>query len=197
MKSLVVPGFLTTGDGVFHENLGLKDQVLALKWVQKNIARFGGDPNRVTIAGGSAGGASVSFHVLSPMSKGLFHRAISLSGTCLCPWAVSRNPKEMAKKYAEAVGCPASPSKKLLECLKLKPIQDILHSIKELTVSSTPFKCLKIIRRLIDKTVFNSNGATILSLPSVLSWRLQEMPNSYRKTRKLPWLPADSTKFRG
>lgn len=51
-------------------NNGMKDQVMALRWVQKNIAKFGGDPNRVTIFGESAGGASVHFHLLSPMSKG-------------------------------------------------------------------------------------------------------------------------------
>jgi carboxylesterase type B len=51
-------------------NAGLKDQVMALRWVQQNIAQFGGDPGNVTIFGQSAGGASVQYHMLSPMSKG-------------------------------------------------------------------------------------------------------------------------------
>ena len=65
-------GFLSTGDEVIPGNNGLKDQVMALRWVQQNIAQFGGDPGNVTIFGESAGGASVHLLLLSPMSKGLF-----------------------------------------------------------------------------------------------------------------------------
>lgn len=67
---LGVLGFLSTGDEVAPGNYGLKDQVLALKWVQKNIHHFGGDASRVTIGGESAGGASASFHTLSEKSAG-------------------------------------------------------------------------------------------------------------------------------
>ena len=66
-------------------NAGLKDQIMALNWVQDNIAAFGGDPSIVTLFGQSAGSASVALHLLSPLSNGLFHRAILESGTALCP----------------------------------------------------------------------------------------------------------------
>nr|XP_002730994.1 PREDICTED: carboxylesterase 3B-like [Saccoglossus kowalevskii] len=69
-------GFLSTGDDVLPGNNGLLDQIEALRWVQNNIAAFGGDPDCVTIFGESAGAMSAHLLVLSPLANGLFHRAI-------------------------------------------------------------------------------------------------------------------------
>lgn len=63
-------GFLSTEDEVLPGNNGLKDQSAALKYIKENIASFGGNPDSITLAGLSAGGASVHYHFLSPMSKG-------------------------------------------------------------------------------------------------------------------------------
>lgn len=65
-------GFLSTEDEVVPGNMGLKDQSLALRWVSENIEWFGGNPEKLTIIGMSAGAASVHYHYLSPMSAELF-----------------------------------------------------------------------------------------------------------------------------
>lgn len=63
-------GFLSTEDLISPGNQGLKDQSQAIRWINENIANFNGDPNRITIFGQSAGGASVHYHMMSPLSKG-------------------------------------------------------------------------------------------------------------------------------
>lgn len=63
-------GFLSTEDAVCPGNFGLKDQVAALRWVRDNIAAFGGNKGKVTISGESAGGASVHYHMISPLARG-------------------------------------------------------------------------------------------------------------------------------
>lgn len=70
---------MSAGDEIIPGNYGLKDQVAALKWVRKNIKSFGGDPDRVTIMGQGAGGASVHYHLYSPLSKGkLYYNLIKI-----------------------------------------------------------------------------------------------------------------------
>ena len=84
-------------------NQGILDQIAALRWVKTNIAALGGDPQRVTIVGESAGGESVTILVASPLAKGLFQRAISQSGNDGLPMDASENNR-FARKPAESNG---------------------------------------------------------------------------------------------
>lgn len=84
--------------------MGLKDQQLALEWVQNNIENFGGDPKQVTIVGWSAGAASVTYHMYNERSVGLFNRAIAMSGSMLAPWAYLEPSSWCARNYLDVVG---------------------------------------------------------------------------------------------
>ncbi|KAK7862760.1 hypothetical protein R5R35_002522 [Gryllus longicercus] len=108
-------------------NVGLKDQVAALRWVQKNIAAFGGDPGNVTLFGMSAGGASVHFHMLSPMTKGLFHRAIAMSGAALNPWAVQTDPADTTRRLARLLGCTSDDPHAIVEFLRGVDYKELVH----------------------------------------------------------------------
>ncbi|XP_015419600.1 PREDICTED: bile salt-activated lipase isoform X5 [Myotis davidii] len=111
-------GFLSTGDANLPGNYGLRDQHMAIVWVKRNIAAFGGDPDNITIFGESAGGVSVSLQTLSPYNKGLIQRAISQSGVALVPWAIQKNPLSWAKGIAKKVGCPVDDTARMAKCLK-------------------------------------------------------------------------------
>nr|XP_022919915.1 carboxylesterase 5A-like isoform X1 [Onthophagus taurus]XP_022919916.1 carboxylesterase 5A-like isoform X1 [Onthophagus taurus] len=114
-------GFLTTGNKKAPGNNGLRDQVMALKWINERVKSFGGDPKKVTIFGQSAGAASISYLIQAEHAKGLFCRAIMQSGTSLCPWALSRDvcPKEKYKRFKKLS------SKKILETSMKETIQTL------------------------------------------------------------------------
>ena len=90
---LALPALTAESSAHSSGNYGLEDQIAALRWVQKNIRAFGGDPDRVTIAGQSAGGDCVSILMASPAARGLFARAIGESGGLF-------EPTELAADYA-------------------------------------------------------------------------------------------------
>ncbi|XP_064414855.1 fatty acyl-CoA hydrolase precursor, medium chain-like [Latimeria chalumnae] len=134
---LGILGFLSTGDETARGNWGFLDQVEALQWIQENIKSFGGDPNSVTIFGESAGGISVSMQVLSPMSKGLFHKAISESGVASFPGLVSSNPKQIMSKIANITGCDTVEFGSAFECLRNKSEEEIVNATIEMKLEMT------------------------------------------------------------
>ncbi|XP_069354030.1 liver carboxylesterase 1-like isoform X4 [Eulemur rufifrons] len=122
-------GFFSTGDEHSQGNWGHLDQVAALRWVQDNIANFGGNPGSVTIFGESAGGESVSVLVLSPLAKNLFHRAISESGVALISALVQKDDiKPLAEQVAVAAGCKTTTSAAMVHCLRQKTEEELLEA---------------------------------------------------------------------
>ena len=105
---LAHPGLTNESEHHVSGNYGILDQIAALKWVQRNIEAFGGDPDCVTLFGQSAGGQSVSILAASPLARGLFQRAISMSGGYFRPASVERRPEyTQTLEGAEADGLEA------------------------------------------------------------------------------------------
>ncbi|XP_076358815.1 esterase FE4-like [Tachypleus tridentatus] len=125
---LGILGFLSTDDDEAPGNNGLKDQFLALKWVKENVAKFGGDPHKVTIYGHDAGAASVSFHMVSGLTKGYFHRAITSSGSGFAPWALINGSREYAVKIARYFQCPVNNNRLMVDCLQDKTAEQLVTS---------------------------------------------------------------------
>lgn len=113
-------------------NYGLLDQQLAMRWVQRNIDAFGGDPGNVTLFGESAGAGSVCAHLISPLAAGLFHRAIAQSGGCYLASTplldVQGQPYASAVSYgrtiAGKVGCEGAAD--AAACLRGKSVEQLL-----------------------------------------------------------------------
>lgn len=124
-------GFLSLEDSILPGNNGLKDQYLAIKWVKDNIDRFGGDPMKITIFGNSAGGASVYYHILSSLTKGLFHAAVSSSGIATGSWALAKQgeAKAQAVKLAKFFNCSTSSSHLIVKCLQHVNAYDIVEHV--------------------------------------------------------------------
>lgn len=92
--------FLCLGTEDIPGNAGMKDQVALLRWVKKNIASFGGNPDEVTLSGYSAGSSSVDLMILSKLANGLFKRAVLESGANIAPFSIQSDPTKNAKEYA-------------------------------------------------------------------------------------------------
>ncbi|XP_047384231.1 carboxylesterase 1D-like isoform X3 [Sciurus carolinensis] len=131
-------GFFSTGDEHSRGNWGHLDQVAALRWVQDNIANFGGNPDSVTIFGESAGGQSVSALVLSPLAQNLFHRAISQSAVVLSAALVMRNIKPVAEQIAIAAGCKATTSAIIVHCMRQKTEEELLEITMKMVLMRYP-----------------------------------------------------------
>ncbi|XP_012532823.1 carboxylesterase 5A [Monomorium pharaonis] len=122
---LNILGFFTTTDTEASGNYGMFDQIAALDWIKRNIKYFNGSPSNIIIYGHSSGAISVGLHMLSPLSKGKFHKAIAMSGDAIGSVGTLDREKPIVDIIADRFGCDRRPTSALMECLR-RPQADFL-----------------------------------------------------------------------
>ncbi|XP_043840189.1 liver carboxylesterase 1-like [Dromiciops gliroides] len=161
-------GFYSTGDEHARGNWGYLDQVAALQWVQKNIANFGGDPGSVTIFGESAGGVSVSALVLSPLTKNLFHRAISESGVVFTECLYNSSSAATTEKITTFAGCKTVTSASMVHCMRQKSEEQLLDvglrlGLFGLDFLGDPLEKISFVTGVIDGVFFPKSPEELLA----------------------------------
>ncbi|XP_035450696.2 juvenile hormone esterase-like [Spodoptera frugiperda] len=160
---LGVLGFLSLDIPEAPGNVGLKDQVAAMEWVKKNIANFGGDPDNVTIFGQSVGGSAVTLHLLSPLSRGLFKRAIAMSGSFFKDFQLPFEHVRRAFLLTKQLGkCTKDPNEALRH-LQQASVNDLIQAKPFVLYNERPRRELLEImffRPIIEKPMESGNFLT-------------------------------------
>ncbi|MCX2430874.1 carboxylesterase/lipase family protein [Pedobacter sp. GR22-10] len=152
-------------------NYGLLDQVAALEWIKKNISQFGGDPNRVTIGGESVGAQSVSAHMVSPLSKGLFTGVIAESGSL-----IDVRTMVLPLKKSEALGTELSglSKSKTIAQMRSMPAEKLLKLVEK----GNPRRFRPVVdgyflKENPEKTFMEGRQTNV---PLLVGWNAQEVP---------------------
>lgn len=171
-------GFSSYDNSTITPNAGFKDQVLAMKWVRDHIEHFGGDPNRVTLLGYSAGGMSVGLHLVSPMSRGLFHRAALMSGSVFPPYQLEmpKSQNYLIDRLARVIGCNDK-DQSAVECVKQADVKLIAQNMRK-AFDYGEFNPIYPWLPVIESPSNNGEEAFLTENPFVLfsSGRFQRVP---------------------
>lgn len=119
-------GFLATGSAEAPGNAGLKDQVRALEWIKRNIVAFGGDSDRITVWGMSCGAFSITALMASPLSRGLFHRVIGMSGSITSHKNLTSDLMDVVNIFATRLNCENANRDAIVQCMRNRTEAEIL-----------------------------------------------------------------------
>ncbi|KAL4221891.1 hypothetical protein ACF0H5_017943 [Mactra antiquata] len=136
---LSVWGFLKTGNDIAPGNAGLWDQHLAIKWVHDNIQAFGGNNNKITLFGESAGSSSVIYQALYPGNKGLFQRVIGQSGSVESYWANQGNVPKFTEVLSSETGCNSDDAQTMFTCLQAVSNNQLIELLSNVSYGFVDF----------------------------------------------------------
>ncbi|XP_077971643.1 crystal protein-like [Styela clava] len=159
-------GFLVynKGSDYLNGNQGLKDQQMAMQWVQQNIENFGGDKDRVTIFGESAGAQSVMWHMLSEVSRPLYRRAILESNAAIFPHQTQQEAMDVTERLLKQLNCSADDVAIEFACLSNAPVEELDNFPKVMAASAIDgdgWSAIEPYRPIIDGVEFTDQPLTL------------------------------------
>jgi para-nitrobenzyl esterase len=154
-------------EGHLFGNYGILDQQAVLKWVERNIARFGGDKDNVAVGGQSAGAVDTGIHMISPLAAGLFHRGICQSFCQAFPLPTKAAAEATGVAFAEAAGCGSGTGPEVAQCLRNLPAA----KVEELAGTASAMGKFITGRGLVDGQIIPDQPLTLFA-----SGRFNKMP---------------------
>lgn len=201
---LSIFGFLCLGVQEAPGNAGLRDVLQGLKWINSNIANFGGDPNNVVLMGHASGAAMVDLITMAPQAKGLVHKAVALSGSGIAPWAVAYDPIGYANLLGEKLGYAGKSPKELAKLLTTTDLSVLQTALTEFSFkNNTPLfaPCVENPKLSPNDTVLADapinllRGGNYLQIPYIAGYMTSEGTMRAKEAAVGNWLDSMQANF--